>query len=165
MKKIFNRFGFSETEGKVITFILAMTFVGISSSYVKIYLNDEEPENFDYSVQDSLFNAAGEEDSEVDVQKLEDKKVDSKQELLDFSASKNISKKADISSLIEKSINMNSAGIEEFTSLPGIGLSTAEKIIELRNKKGRFIKITDLLDVKGIGKSKFERIEKYLFIE
>jgi len=165
VKKIFNRFGFSETEGKVITFILAMTFVGISSSYVKIYLNDEEPENFDYSVQDSLFNAAGEEDSEVDVQKLEDKKVDSKQELLDFSASKNISKKADISSLIEKSINMNSAGIEEFTSLPGIGLSTAEKIIELRNKKGRFSKITDLLDVKGIGKSKFERIEKYLFIE
>ncbi|MFH2031161.1 MAG: helix-hairpin-helix domain-containing protein [Bacteroidota bacterium] len=165
MKKIFNRFGFSETEGKVITFILAMTFVGISSSYVKIYLNNEEPGNFDYSVQDSLFNAAGEEDSEVDVQKLEDKKVDSKQELLDFSASKNISKKADISSLIEKSINMNSAGIEEFTSLPGIGLSTAEKIIELRNKKGRFIKITDLLDVKGIGKSKFERIEKYLFIE
>ncbi|MBS1493318.1 MAG: helix-hairpin-helix domain-containing protein [Bacteroidetes bacterium] len=67
--------------------------------------------------------------------------------------------------LREKSINLNTAGTDELISLPGIGESTAEKIIEYRNKKGKFKKIQEIMNVKGIGEKKFEKIKEYLIIE
>ncbi|KAB2842986.1 MAG: helix-hairpin-helix domain-containing protein [Melioribacteraceae bacterium] len=63
------------------------------------------------------------------------------------------------------SININKAGIEILTTLPGIGLKTAEKIIALRDSKGGFKKLDELMEVKGIGAQKFNAIKKYLFIE
>jgi len=42
---------------------------------------------------------------------------------------------------------------------------TAEKIIELRNKRNGFKKIEELLDAKGIGQKKFSAIANYLYIE
>jgi competence protein ComEA len=49
--------------------------------------------------------------------------------------------------------------------LPGIGEITARKIIALRNERGAFGKLEELLDVKGIGKVKFNKIKKFLYIE
>lgn len=48
-------------------------------------------------------------------------------------------------------ININIAGLEELDSLPGIGPSTAEKIIEYRKTNGRLKSVSDLLNVSGIG--------------
>src|SRR5512136_2583763 len=49
-------------------------------------------------------------------------------------------------------IDVNLATQKDFEKLPYIGPVLAQKIIECRNKHGRFRKIDDLLQVKGIGK-------------
>ncbi|MEJ2195309.1 MAG: helix-hairpin-helix domain-containing protein [Ignavibacteriaceae bacterium] len=65
----------------------------------------------------------------------------------------------------EKSIDINSADLETLIRLPGIGEITAQKIIDFRTEKGKFESLDELMDVKGIGKSKFSKIEKFLYIK
>lgn len=55
-------------------------------------------------------------------------------------------------------ININTATSSELQNLPGIGSSTAEKIISDRNANGSFKTIEDLKRVNGIGDKKFEKI-------
>jgi competence protein ComEA len=59
-------------------------------------------------------------------------------------------------------VSVNNAGAEELTSLPGIGKSTAEKIIAYRTENGRFQTIEDLLNVSGIGEAKLEKIREFI---
>ena len=61
-------------------------------------------------------------------------------------------------------INLNSATAEQLMSLPGIGLSTAKLIIEQRTKAGKFNRIEELMNVKGIGEKKFQRIKDLVTI-
>ncbi|MBL7067721.1 MAG: helix-hairpin-helix domain-containing protein [Candidatus Marinimicrobia bacterium] len=62
-------------------------------------------------------------------------------------------------------INLNSASAEDFMRLPKIGKVTAQRIIDYRNKHGRFSSIDELLNVKGIGEKTFERIKGEVTIE
>lgn len=62
-------------------------------------------------------------------------------------------------------ININSATIEELTSLPGIGEATANKIITYRKENGKFTSIEDLKNVPGIGNSKFEELKDLITIK
>ncbi len=64
-----------------------------------------------------------------------------------------------------KPINLNTATEEELLQLPGIGPSTAKRIIELRIQKGKFSSIEELLEVPRIGKITLERIKPYIYIE
>jgi len=61
-------------------------------------------------------------------------------------------------------ININSASQSELENLPGIGPSTASKIIDYRSKNGNFKKIEDIMNVSGIGESKFNSIKDYICI-
>ena len=45
-------------------------------------------------------------------------------------------------------------------SLPGVGPSTAQAIVDHRSTNGPFGSIEDLLSVKGIGPAKFEAMRK-----
>ena len=63
-----------------------------------------------------------------------------------------------------KKISLNEASIEELTTLPGIGASKAEKIIEYREQHGPFKKVEDILNVSGIGNAMYEKIKKYIRI-
>jgi len=48
--------------------------------------------------------------------------------------------------------------------LPGIGEKTAEKIIEYRNNFGKFRHPQDIMNVKGIGEKKFEKLKSFIII-
>lgn len=132
--------------------------LGAVLNYLNYTPGNQEPIKFDYSEVDSMFDSA-----KVSLKNVE-KRVDSKQELLDFSVDESSRSKGEKSELLEKSININTADIELFMKLPGIGIKTAEKIIKLRNEKGGFRLTEELLDVKGIGKVKFGNIKKYIYI-
>ena len=65
----------------------------------------------------------------------------------------------------EVKININKATQTEIETLPGIGPSTALKIINYRNEHGKFKNIEDIKNVSGIGDSKFENIKEYICVE
>lgn len=56
-------------------------------------------------------------------------------------------------------VNINTATQTELETLPGIGPSTASKIISYRNTNGKFKSIEDIQNVSGIGDSKYAQIE------
>ncbi len=62
-------------------------------------------------------------------------------------------------------ININTANETELEELPGIGASIAGRIIEYRNKNGKFKSIEDIKNVTGIGDSKFEKIKDLIKIK
>jgi competence protein ComEA len=55
-------------------------------------------------------------------------------------------------------VNLNSATAEQLDALPGIGPSTARAIIEWRTQHGRFKRVDDLLNVRGIGPAKLDAL-------
>lgn len=61
-------------------------------------------------------------------------------------------------------VYVNNATCEQLQSLPGVGEKTAKKILEYR-KEHRFSSKEELLKIKGIGKSKFQKIKDKISIE
>lgn len=61
-------------------------------------------------------------------------------------------------------VNINTATLEELDSLPGVGESTAQKIIDDRSANGPFTTLEDLKRVSGIGDKKFSALEDYICI-
>ena len=60
-------------------------------------------------------------------------------------------------------VNINTASVDELKTLKGIGDTLANNIIEYR-KNNKFSSIEDILNVNGIGKSKFEAIKEYICV-
>src|SRR5208282_3742661 len=61
-------------------------------------------------------------------------------------------------------INLNSASAAELQQVPGIGPSTADKILQMRKSYGAFKSVDDLLAIKGIGPKRLEKMRKYLTV-
>ena len=61
-------------------------------------------------------------------------------------------------------VNINTATIEELTTLPGVGPTLAGRVVEYREKAGRFASVEELLNVKGIGEKNFEKIAEWLTV-
>ena len=61
-------------------------------------------------------------------------------------------------------ININTATKTDLENLPGIGESTALKIIEYRKEKGKFKLIEDIKQVNGIGENKFNKIKELITV-
>ena len=59
-------------------------------------------------------------------------------------------------------VNINTANIDELMDIKGIGRSKAKAIIEYRDKNGNFNSIDDIKNVDGIGDSLFEKIKMYI---
>lgn len=62
----------------------------------------------------------------------------------------------------EEKININTADEDELQRLPGVGASTAAKIIKYREENGSFRKIEDIQNVKGIGEAKYNDLKEQI---
>jgi comEA protein len=61
-------------------------------------------------------------------------------------------------------VNLNTATSEELQQVPGIGPSTADKILQFRKSYGAFKSVDDLRAVRGIGPKRLEKMRKYLLV-
>src|SRR5271168_3626591 len=59
-------------------------------------------------------------------------------------------------------IDLNTATSEQLQQVPGIGPSTADKILQMRKSYGAFKSVDDLLAVRGIGPKRLDKMRKYL---
>ncbi len=68
-------------------------------------------------------------------------------------------------SVLAGMVNLNTAGKEELETLPGIGPKVAERIVEYREKFGPFKSVEELLEIKGIGPKKLQKIKPLVTVE
>ena len=61
-------------------------------------------------------------------------------------------------------VDMNSASRAELELLPGIGPARSGEIVRLRNERGGFRTVTELLDVRGIGRVTLERLRPFAVV-
>ena len=61
-------------------------------------------------------------------------------------------------------VNINTANSEQLQTVPGIGPSTAEKILQMRKSYGAFKSVDDLLAIRGLGPKRLEKMRKYLTV-
>lgn len=61
-------------------------------------------------------------------------------------------------------IDLNTATAAQLQQVPGIGPTTAQSIVRMREKSGRFHRVEDLLAIHGISPVKFEKIRAYVFV-
>ena len=62
-------------------------------------------------------------------------------------------------------VSINTATAEEITIIPGIGPAISSRIVEYREKYGKFSTVDSLLKVKGIGPVKLEKMREYVKID
>ncbi len=61
-------------------------------------------------------------------------------------------------------VNINKADLAALETLPGIGISKAQKIIDYRNTNGKFKKTSDIKNVSGIGDATFESLKDLICV-
>ena len=62
------------------------------------------------------------------------------------------------------SLDLNTATKVQLMELPGIGDTTAARILDYREQNGRFSSTDELLNVEGIGEKKLLQIEPYIMV-
>lgn len=67
-----------------------------------------------------------------------------------------------ISQAQEKAVNINTASAEELSLLPRVGSVVAQRIVDFREKNGRFKALEDLMLVQGVGERTFELIRPHI---
>jgi len=65
---------------------------------------------------------------------------------------------ASASNKITLQININTASVNDLMTLPGIGQTTAEKIVHYREQNGPFSSVAQLTNISGIGEKKLAEI-------
>ena len=61
--------------------------------------------------------------------------------------------------------DLNTATYDQFYSLPGVGPVTAQRILDYRKKSGPFLRVEDLLAVRGISAGRLEKIKQYVMVK
>jgi competence protein ComEA len=62
-------------------------------------------------------------------------------------------------------LNINTATAAQLCTLPGIGESTARKIVNYREENGPFNSIHDITNIAGIKEAKFQQIKDYITVD
>ncbi len=61
-------------------------------------------------------------------------------------------------------VDINTAGVDELATLPGIGQAKAEAIVEYREANGPFAAPEDLMQVSGIGEATYRKLAVYITV-
>ena len=61
----------------------------------------------------------------------------------------------------DQAVNINTASVEELTTLPHIGPKRAEQIVARRQEKP-FVSVDELLEIKGIGPKTLEKLRPHI---
>lgn len=150
-RKLRDLFTFTHNEQKVL---IGLALVFLAGAGIKAYRllthherrTDDAAAQFDYRNQDSVFRARS---SAAVLPALGSQKP---------ASSKRIGTETG-------RININTAGRRELLLLPGVGESTAARILAYRAAHGTFGRESDLMRIKGIGKKKLERLRPSIFVE
>ena len=62
------------------------------------------------------------------------------------------------------SVNLNEAGVNDLKKVPHVGLVTAQRILQFRQKKGSFSDVSQLQEVPGIGEKRCRQIAPYFYV-
>jgi competence protein ComEA len=175
MYKNLNYSNFTKNELKVIIFVIIVLFSGFCIKYMNFLTEDGSKSRFNYSQSEVTFKKLSKgsvnsiaNDSLIKTDSVNISEIKLIQQLRtteDSLKSKERKKSKKEEKLKPKSINLNTATKEILVGLPGVGESTAEKIVKYRETHNGFKKIENIMKVKGIGKKKFERIKDYIYIE
>jgi comEA protein len=160
LKDYLGYFTFTKLESRAIILIIIAILVGTT---IKIIKNQVTSNSFDFESFDKEFIYKTSIYQNFSNQSPVDTLINS--ETTEETNIKKQEKGKKEQNLKEKSININTATKDELVKLPGVGPSTAEKIIEYREKINGFKKIEDIMKVKGIGQKKFEKMKPYIFVE
>jgi competence protein ComEA len=61
-------------------------------------------------------------------------------------------------------VDLNSAGVDELSTLPGVGRLAAERIVAHRDEYGRFATVMDLREVDGFDEKRIRRLEEHVSV-
>ncbi len=61
-------------------------------------------------------------------------------------------------------VNVNTATVEELAKLPGVGEVIAQRIVNHREKSGKFKKVDELLVIRGISRKKLEKLRPLITV-
>lgn len=172
----FKNISFTKNETKIILFVIIILISGFSIKYIKHFSSNLSEQKYDYSKSEEVFKklsrgnlssySTDSTEQKDSTNLTEESKLTQKmQSAEDSLKTKGKKKSKKEESLKPKSININTATKEVLVTLPGVGESTAEKIIKYRETHKGFKKIEHIMKVKGIGKKKFENMKDYIYVE
>jgi comEA protein len=164
---MFNRLrniGFTKQDIIIISFLLISFTAGL---IIKFSGWKPVPE-FDYTSADRQFeqsikNSFSELEGVSSVQSEKLKKLNNIKDSI--SGSRKDIKLSSKETALNKKININTASQEELMLLPGIGRSIAERIVAYRELHKGFSSAGELMEVKGIGEKKFEKIRNFVLTD
>ncbi|KRE90332.1 hypothetical protein ASG89_08500 [Paenibacillus sp. Soil766] len=125
------------------------------------------PNSTDISKSDELSNSTGLQSEASDSVGTNTQSLPSSSEPLSTSAASPVPPQTTTppSVAVQKGLlDLNTATLEQLDKLPGVGESKAKAILEYRTKKGRFKRVEELMEVKGIGEKMFEKLKGLLFV-
>ncbi|MCU0373148.1 MAG: helix-hairpin-helix domain-containing protein [Ignavibacteria bacterium] len=167
MHPILQKISFTHNESKVIIFSAVLLLSGLLINFISGKQAEfKAPESFNSDVKfRGYYNSRT--SSGINIITTEAEETIIKNEIAADSL-KTESKKKKTSKedkLAGIQININTASKEQLIMLPGVGESTADKIIMYRENHNGFRKIEDIMKIKGIGKKKFEKLKPYIKVE
>jgi len=147
--RVQEKFGFTRTEITVILFLSGTFLFGLAIRQYRhaAPAGDAPQAAFDYSRSDSAFAALT-------------RAVHVRDSLTTRSSARQ--SEGGKRDLDPHSIDINTATRAQLMELPGIGGQYADRILSYRKAHGPFSSVEDLLNVKGIGRKRLERIRGFV---